>query len=709
MKRIIFIIFSLLSLLAFVACSSESAPETVKISVEYEASEGGIIEGSTKQEKEVEKGEVANFNGVTAVASEEYRFVKWSDGKTDKFRADSLTESKKITAIFEKLAFYTVSYSATEGGTVEGELSQRLENGRYTKFVEAKAVFPYRFIGWSDGYTEARRRDYVDSDKTLTAIFSNEIKISYIATEGGYIFGTKEQSVVYGESGNTVRAVANKGYRFAGWSDGYDKISRTDSLTEDTELTAIFIKYHIIEFSSTVNGSLSGTLSQSVDDGEKTEIVTAIPDKGYSFMCWSNGDMNPSIQITAKESVHLRAFFCLESTGLPVISIETELDENGYSKPITSKTEYIDCNITVYDPITGNNVINETAQIRGRGNSTWNMEKKPYKFKFDIKQNLFGFGSAKDWVLMADYSDKSLLRNFLSYTIAGYFPSLEASPDCQIVEVYLNGAYNGTYLLCEQIEVNENRVEVSEDSSLIDTGYLVELDGWAGTANESDPWVSVPDNLNSNRRYTIKTPNNTELTDAHKDFIRGYLTGCIELLSGTDYEAIKNVIDVESFAQAYIVHELFKCPDVDYSSFYLYKKEGGRLYCGPVWDFDMACGNAGHKNANSYKYDYLWAKNYNPWYKGLLSHNEFVELVSKTLNEYRPLIEEKLEEYFDWAYENRDSLEKNFEKWDILDIYVWPNPNALTNIKTWEGQVEYVRTFLKNSMEYMVKNYPYNQ
>ena len=81
--------------------------------------------------------------------------------------------------------------------------------------------------------------------------------------------------------------------------------------------------------------------------------------------------------------------------------------------------------------------------------------------------------------------------------------------------------------------------------------------------------------------------------------------------------------------------------------------------------------------------------------------------MAKTLNENKPLIEEKLEEYFDWAYENRVSLERNFERWDILGIYVWPNPSALTNIKTWEGQVEYVRTFLKASMHFMVENYPY--
>ena len=94
------------------------------------------------------------------------------------------------------------------------------------------------------------------------------------------------------------------------------------------------------------------------------------------------------------------------------------------------------------------------------------------------------------------------------------------------------------------------------------------------------------------------------------------------------------------------------------------------------------------------------------WYKALLECKEFAQLVGKTLNEYKPIIEEKLEEYFDWAYDHRESLERNFEKWDILEIHVWPNTAALDNIKTWEGQVEYVRTFLRASMSFMVENYP---
>ena len=710
MKKILLLILSCISLFVLFSCSS-SEPEKTMISVEYKALEGGKIEGEALQSKEVEKGKTAHFNAVTALADEEYRFVGWSDGKEDAFRIDSLTESKEFSAIFEKIPYYTVNYSAGEGGEVEGELSQRLENGRYTSYVTAKATFPYRFAGWSDGSTEEKRRDLADSDKNITAIFTNEVTVSYLTTEGGYIFGAKQQKMIYGESGQSVMAVADPGYRFVSWSDGNENTSRTDVLTEDIEITAIFVRYYTIEFSCGNSfGSILGNLTQRVDEGTLSETVTAVADEGYDFMCWSNGETSASIQVLANESAHLQAFFSLESTGLGVISIETELDEYGNHKEITSRTEYIDCNITVFDPLTGYNVINQTAQIRGRGNSTWTQSefyKKPYKIKFDIKQNLFGYGEAKDWVLMADYSDKSLLRNFMAYSLAGTFAALGASPDCQIVEIYLNGLYHGTYLLCEQIEINEHRVEISENTSNVDTGYLVELDGWAGTGNEDDPWVSVPDSLNENRKYTIKGPDVDELTQAQKDYISGYLSGCLELLDGDDYEAVKNAIDVESFAQAYIIHELFKCPDVDYSSFYLYKEQGGRLYCGPVWDFDMACGNAGHKSGNSYRYDYLWARYQNPWYKGLLNHSEFVELVAKTLYESRAMIEESLTGYFDWAYENRDSLEKNFEKWDILDIYVWPNPNALTNIKTWEGHVEYVRTFLKNSMDFMIKNYPY--
>ncbi|MBP3495114.1 MAG: CotH kinase family protein [Clostridia bacterium] len=698
MKRVAIIAFVALFMLAlFCACGNES-PKNATIRVEYKATEGGYIDGQAIQERTALNG-AATFDMVNACAENGYIFIGWDDGSVESFRYDTLMENKTFTAIFEKLELSRLTYKATEGGEIRGSAEQTVKAGEMGTAVVAFPNEGYRFIKWSDGVTEPRRNDLADGDKTVTAIFSNKAKIVYRATQGGTIMGATTQDVLYGQKTSEVKAAADIGYLFAGWDDDNKSSQRSDVAQSDVVYTAIFKRYYKFDYyCDTTKGTIQGELNQRVFEGEKSLSVTAKPNEGFDFMCWSNGDTNPTISYTANCNLSLEAYFCCKSSGLPVISIYTD----GSASNIT-KEEYTNCIITVFDKTGDKHVFEQSARIRGRGNSTWNrFDKKPYRIKFDYKQNLFGFGGAKDWVLLADYMDKSLLRNFLAFKIAGEFSSLEASPDCQSVELYLNNEYRGVYLLCEQIEVNEHRVEVSEDTSGVDTGYLVEMDEW-----NDGTYVWVPDYLNKNRKYGVKFPNNSELTEAHKIFIDDYLTKCMETISASDYDEVLKYVDVDSFAQAYIVFEMFKCPDVDYSSFYLYKEAGGKLYCGPVWDFDMAIGNVNHKGEDVKKYTTLWSRDQNPWFGGLIKHEEFFKLVAKTLYEYKDKITAKLTEYYDYAYSIQVPLKKNFEKWDILGEYVWTNPDYIVKLDTWEEQVEFTRDYLTKSLNFLLESYPY--
>ena len=146
MKRLLLIIFACLSLFILVSCGGQSGPEMVNVRVEYKASEGGKIDGASVQEKVVEKGNIAYFNGVYAVADENYNFVKWSDGKEDRFRVDSLTESATFTAIFEAIPYYNIKYSVTKGGIISGKSTQKLEYGEYTTKVTAIPDTNYYFV-----------------------------------------------------------------------------------------------------------------------------------------------------------------------------------------------------------------------------------------------------------------------------------------------------------------------------------------------------------------------------------------------------------------------------------------------------------------------------------------------------------------------------------------------------------------------------------
>lgn len=776
-KILLLIVVVLMALLLFSACgenlnddTSASLPKETIISVEYKAGEGGSIIGNTKQEKTVKEGDSVTFSEVTAVPSEGYRFASWDDGKTDAKRTDVLNESKIFVANFEKIPA-RVTYLSTIGGYVLGETEQELPIGSLTSDVMAVASSGYRFVGWDDGLESDTRADVANGDKTVTAIFEmiKYVYVAYEKTSGGRLSGTQYQTLEAGQTTFEITAIPNPGYLFLGWSDGVMSETRTDTVYEDLSVRAIFSNEAKAEYKASGNGRIEGQATQNLyitnttkevvaipdegyafimwDDGVTTpnrtdklkgnltvtaifkkaytvdflcderygsldgvlvqivgeemdsQAVTAVPKEGFSFIAWSNGETNPTIILNVTKDETLTAFFTYSGYGLPVVSIDTE---NGVG--ITSKDNYVNCTVTLNDVDGGAPLLCEGAQIKGRGNSTWNLPVKPYKIKFNQKQEFFDLGKAKDWVLLANYGDISLIRNYIAYQTARNLSELSNSPDSHLVEVYVNGNYQGVYLLCEQVEVNDHRVEVSEDITDPDTGYLIEMDEWVAKQKDG-PYVVVNDKLvptsldDGSREYAIKFPDEDEITDAHLAFIKDYLERAIAAAEGDDYELVEELIDVKSFAQMYLIAEIFKCPDVDYSSFYMYKDAGGKLSAGPVWDYDMAFGNVKHKEAECRRYDYLWAKQANPWFNALLKHGEFVNLVVRELQENESVFNSTIESCYEYAYDNREAMEKCFE--DRKTVTTFFTPNDLSNLPSWQDHMDQVKEFYENSLAYV--------
>ena len=150
-------------------------------------------------------------------------------------------------------------------------------------------------------------------------------------------------------------------------------------------------------------------------------------------------------------------------TNVPTIYINTE-----DGKDITSKDVYKYCTLVYRD---GDSLaVYEKTQIRGRGNSTWSAEKKPYRIKFAESQKFLGKGYAKSksWVLLANAGDKSMLRNALTHDL-GEFVKMDFSPAALFVDLYINNNYRGTYLVSDHVNVDNKRVEVDEE-----TGFLLE-------------------------------------------------------------------------------------------------------------------------------------------------------------------------------------------------------------------------------------------
>lgn len=201
----------------------------------YAAAQGGTISGETHQV--VLKG----FKGtaVTAVPNEGYAFIKWSDGVMTATRTDIPTNNLSVTAEFAGKV--TLSYTADEGGTIQGNASQEVFQGSSGSEIYAVPNSGYVFTMWSDGRTDNPRIDIIDPDNpqaiSVIARFEKGYVLEYSAGDGGTIQGTALQEITAGSSGSEVTAVPNKGYVFAGWSDGRTDNPRYDKIAHDNPQT----------------------------------------------------------------------------------------------------------------------------------------------------------------------------------------------------------------------------------------------------------------------------------------------------------------------------------------------------------------------------------------------------------------------------------------------------------------------------------------
>ena len=144
--------------------------------------------------------------------------------------------------------------------------------------------------------------------------------------------------------------------------------------------------------------------------------------------------------------------------GLPQVYITTPS-----SVPITSKVDWVEGgNMRIVNSY-GKEVLNETSDFRGRGNTTWyNMPKKPYAIKLDKRKKVLGMPDHKRWVMLANWMDRTLMRNAVAFEISRC--CMEYTPRGQFVELFVNNEHKGNYYLCEQIKIDRNRLNISEIS-----------------------------------------------------------------------------------------------------------------------------------------------------------------------------------------------------------------------------------------------------
>jgi hypothetical protein len=377
-------------------------------------------------------------------------------------------------------------------------------------------------------------------------------------------------------------------------------------------------------------------------------------------------------------------------TGLPVFYINT-------AAPVVSKDNYVSAGLRInangqFDQVE----IGIDMKIKGHGNSTWEMPKKPYRLKLDNEAPLLGLQAAKNWVLLANYADKTLLRNALAFDI-GHYVSADFTPHYRFVEVVMNGQYVGNYLLTEDVEVNPGRVDIHEmteqdqDDTQITGGYLLELNQ---NLAEGDKHFAT----NYGLPFTIKSPE--AITDKQLTYIKNYIQQTEDAMLSSNFsdpdKGYAKYINVDSFINWCLVNELMKNIDgQDYSSIFYYKDVNGKLGMGPVWDFDLAAAN--YAQSETIYPTGWWIMN-SRWFERLYQDPAFKARVKQRWQALKPSLPLILSHIDENAAYLHLSQQRNFTTWNILNTLVGPNPEAAG---TYSGEIDYLKTWLEARINWL--------
>ncbi|QHS58123.1 CotH kinase family protein [Chitinophaga agri] len=387
---------------------------------------------------------------------------------------------------------------------------------------------------------------------------------------------------------------------------------------------------------------------------------------------------------TKSYTVQLHTF-----TGLPIFYIETEA-------PVISKEDYVKGKLTIDANTQYPQTVTDLAlEMRGRGSSTWMMPKKPYRIKFSNKTELLGMPAAKKWVLLANFADKTLLRNYVALEIGKRFEAA-FTPRARFVEVILNGEYLGNYLLTDQVEIGPTRVNIPElkptsPASDISGGYLLEVDERLDETVWFRSLLQVP--------FTVKSPEN--ITAAQLAYISNYMQQIENVLYSPSFndpvEGYTKYINTATFINWFLVNELLKNNDaIFFSSVFLYKDRNAKLSMGPIWDFDLALGNISY-NGNNLPQGW-WVKNA-VWINRLFDDPAFVQQVKDRWNMLKSTQVNTLYTFInETAAQLKYSQQENFNKWDVLYNYTWP---YAVPAGSYASEVQYMKEWLSKRVKWM--------
>lgn len=471
--------------------------------------------------------------------------------------------------------------------------------------------------------------------------------------------------------------------------------------------------------------------------------LTALPEGEHKITC---PDVSPSSPETGP--LKEETLVVLQSAGTNTLFVTTDSGSLDYLH--ASKEHFEPGAVSVYDEKGTNLYAGRYEFLKGRGNASWlSNDKRSFQLRFQERIGLFGMEASRKWNLISNCFDPSLLRNHITYELADRI-GLAYSPDSVFVDWYANGEYQGSYLLCERVEVDKNRVAVrdlEEETALVNkTDRLYDFPavtlGEPGSRGSLKAFDIPDDPSDITGGYLLEMELNTEAEPRYSEEPSGFITnrGQAVVIASPAYASLAQAqyisslyqemedavmdsggwnrdtlryyaqyIDVDSFARKYMIEEISKNMDAQYTSQYFYKpnnKISRKFYAGPVWDYDMAWGCSGVRAgvdledpetfyANQYTYEGTL------WY-GLYQQETFVSYVKRTFHEtVRPQLELI-------AYREIDSLSARLEKSALLNDYRWNlTENACREEKeaAYRQAVEQLKDFAGSRCQFLIREW----
>lgn len=418
----------------------------------------------------------------------------------------------------------------------------------------------------------------------------------------------------------------------------------------------------------------------------------------------------------------------LSSSNLPIIVINT----GGQTIPDDPKI-MADMGI-VYNGEGKRNAITDAFNhyngkigIEIRGQSSQQFPMKSYSIELwdnagkSVDKSLFGLPKESDWVLYAPYTDKTLMRNFLAYTMSRELGQWAAN--CRYVEVVIDGDYKGIYVFMERIKRGSGRVPITKmaktdnSGTALTGGYIFSID------KEADGWFSTYATPNSRKgqriQYTYTYPKIADITFEQRNYLQSYVDSFEQKLYSKDFQDAqkgwRSHADENSFIDYLIVNEVSRNVDGYRLSTYLYKERNQKIVAGPVWDYDLAFRNANYCNGSNTD---GWAWQFNQtcpddfwqvpfwWYQLNLDTAFQGKLLCKWKNvRQNSLSVGKLYALIDSVVAlTAEARNRHFTRWPVLGKYVWPNPTPIPS--DYVSEIDYLKDWLFKRLNWLDANMP---